>query len=198
MSEPIKVNKDHVTLAYSVGEGKNKDIVEYQGNFYYIGEDEDWAYADEHPLEYDEGSLEVNLVLASRRSIGTSTLTYSQEPYIPEQDVTDTFYYANKSNMRNYKARWLPSQGLSDKSKLYLPENELGIYKIVTSLDGVTDIDSLVDTEKPSCILFDEVTERNYCVRQVCRDCKYKDTCVKTLEKKKRDFRISHTLKPVV
>lgn len=176
MSDELKYDNNMLALCDLASEDDNNCIVECEGEFYYIGEDKEWPYETE--LDYEVVPFEANYILATRRSIGTGTLTYDQKPYIYEKDLDDKDL-KSLDTLKNVNRRWYASARQIEKSdKAFLPESEIGIYK---ELKDVTDIDSEHE------VVYDSDNDKYYCIRQCCPACN-KDNVI--IHKIKRDMRI--------
>ena len=172
----IEYNKAMLEICDLASEDDENCIVECEGEFYYIGKDDEWPY--ETKLEYDVMDFEANYILATRRSVGTGTKTYSQQPYIFEKDLDDKDI-KEIDTLRNVNRRWVASESQISKSgKAFLPDSDIGIYK---------ELKEPIDMDGEHEIVYDTEADKYYCIRQCCPACN-KDNVI--IHKKQRDMRI--------
>lgn len=127
-------------------------------------------YTEFCETEMDE--LEINLIPATRRSVGTATIT--------EGTFTHSVNIDEITSNTKVNNRWENEDG-------YLSRKDVKIYKKMISLETAYE-----DNEIPY-ILFDEGLENYYCVKQVCDDCPFQDSCEVELEERPNVMKIVAT-----
>lgn len=176
VSKEIEYNNAMLEICDLASEDDENCIVECEGEFYYIGKDDEWPY--DCKLEYDVVPFEANYILATRRSVGTGTKTYSQQPYIFEKDL-DEKDIKEMDTLRNVNRRWVASESQISKSdKAFLPDSDIGIYK---------ELKEPIAEDNEHEIVYDTDSDKYYCIRQCCPSCN-KDNVI--IHKKQRDMRI--------
>ena len=165
----VELREDIGDLTFIV---EQERFVESRGDYFCVAKSCDGCpYVDF--CETEEAELEINLIPATRRSIGTAK--------IEGATIFDSVPISEVESNTKVNNRWEHPDG-------YLTRNDTKIYKKITSLPTKYE-----DNEIPY-ILFEEDKEAYYCVKQTCDDCPYdKEGCEVELEYAKNDMKIVAT-----
>jgi len=165
----VKLREDIGDLTFVV---EQERFVESRGDWFCVALNcDNCPYTDFCETEEDE--LEINLIPATRRSIGTSK--------IEGATILDSIPISEVKGNTKINNRWESPDG-------YMTRNDTKIYKRVISLPTDYKLNEI------PYILFAEDKEAYYCVRQTCDDCPFdKEGCEVELEYKANDMKIVAT-----
>ena len=154
----VELREDIGDLTFVV---EQERFVESRGQWFCVAKNCDGCPHTDF-CETEEDELEINLIPATRRSIGTAD--------IKGATIYESIPISEVESNTKVNNRWEDKDG-------YLTRNDTKIYKRMVHLS-----DPYENNEIPY-ILFDEDKEAYYCVRQNCEDCSYdKSGCEVKLE----------------
>lgn len=154
----VELREDIEDLTFVV---EQERFIESRGDWFCVAKDcTDCPYIEF--CETEEAELEVNLIPATRRSIGTAD--------IKGATIYDSVPISEIESNTKVNNRWEDEDG-------YLTRNDTKIYKKMLNLPK-----PYKNNEIPY-ILFDEDKEAYYCIKQTCEDCPFdKEGCEVELE----------------
>ena len=165
----VKLREDIEDLTFVV---EQERFVESRGHWFCVAKNCDGCPHIDF-CETEEDELEVNLIPATRRSIGTAEIT--------EGLIFDSVKISDIESNTKAHNRWEDPDG-------YLTRKDTKIYKRVEHLPK-----PYKDNEIPY-ILFEEDKEAYYCVKQVCDNCPFDmNGCEVKLEYEKNVMKIVAT-----